>query len=96
MEINLNRYLDPTLKTGAAKKAAKPTSKPDPIPETGDFFTGAEVEKLADRLDGMPDVREDRVLEGRHLVQDPHYPAQEDLEEMSRLLLRDIERTRGS
>ncbi len=90
MEINLNRYLDPTLKTGAAKKA----SKTDPVQETGDFFTGAEVEKLADRLDGMPDVREDRVLEGRHLLEDPHYPAQEDLEEISRLLLRDIERSR--
>ena len=80
MQINFNANIDPVPRAGA--KPAK-SSESSPAPEAA-AFDGARA--LDRSLSETPDVRADKVAAGRKLVEDTHYPPQETIKRIARLL----------
>lgn len=88
MEINPHRRLEPARRAAAGQRPAGARGEAGTAAgQSGDLFTGTEVQKLSDQLDGMADVRREWVLKGKDLLADKSYPGQDQLRDLARMLV---------
>jgi hypothetical protein len=103
MEVDPHKSFDPL------QGAAKPRSKKRVQKSSLNSFQGADhvadkgatvysssalQEVIRSCLDSMPEVRRQLVEVGRELAEDENYPSAEDLDELSRLAQRHINKER--
>lgn len=89
MEINPHRSIPPIPKSERKKKADRTLNKSQETDAVD--FAGSELFSVIESgLEAMPEVREDRLELGRKLAEDPNYPSQEDLDELSDLTLKNL------
>lgn len=89
MEINPHRSVPPIPKSERKKKADRPVSKGQ---ETGAVdFAGSELFSVIESgLEAMPEIRQERLELGRKLAEDPNYPNEEELDQLSDLTLKNL------
>lgn len=91
MEINPNRPLSKFNKT-SAKKGVSQTRKSS---ASSSSDTGIEktagLSGLQEELEAMPEVRQERLDEGKVLKDDPNYPDKKQLRQIGKLVLKDQE-----
>lgn len=86
MEINPNRPFQKITRSHP-KKGPAGTGKASPSQAVpSDSVSGLSFTKLEDRFLELPEVRQERVEDGRRLVRDPNYPDSGQLRQISRLL----------
>jgi len=89
MEINPNRPIQkttrsqPTKGPAATRKAGSSPSVPS------ESVSGLSFTKLEDHFLELPEVRQERVEDGRRLARDPNYPDSDQLRQIGRLLARE-------
>lgn len=89
MEINPHRSIRPVAKSGRKMKIDRSESKTEEIEETG--FVGSDLlSAIETGLQSLPEVRKDRIESGKQLAADPDYPSEADLEELTRLTLKNL------
>ena len=87
MEINPNRSVSRSNRPTAKKAVSKPGSQPTQNPEA-DALRASGPAGLESELESIPEVREERVEEGRQLVRDPDYPNPDERRELGKLVIR--------
>lgn len=89
MEINPHRSVPPIPKSERKKKADRTLNKSQETDSVD--FAGSELFSVIESgLEAMPEVREDRLELGRKLAEDPNYPNEDELDELSDLTLKNL------
>ena len=89
MEINPNRSIRPVPKSQRQLKVDRTEAKAEEVEETS--FVGSDLlSAIKSGLDALPEIRQDRVELGKKLVDDPDYPSEKDLDDLSKLTLKNL------
>ncbi len=89
MEINPHRSVPPIPKTERKKKAERSrdaNKETEAVDVVGtELFSAIEA-----GLDSLPEIRQEQLELGRKLAEDPNYPSEDDLNELSELTLKNL------
>lgn len=88
MEIEPNRLAPRPLKPTGKHKAQDAAGAASASAHSVDAFKGKALPDIEAALRGMPELREERLGEGRLLAEDPNYPTADDLRALAERVLR--------
>lgn len=88
MEIKINRNID-----SVARVANTPPKASRPIDADSALSVFENSRALEARLGEIPDVRLDKLENGRRLVGDPTYPARDTIQRIAALLAMELTKT---
>jgi len=95
MEINPQRPLRPVAKPTAKKKAGEKAASAPVDSAEGSVFLGSDLQAAVEAgLEALPEVRQEKLDDGRRLAGDPGYPDAKEMDEVSRLAARQFLRDR--
>ncbi|MFO7725288.1 MAG: hypothetical protein R6V45_07025 [Oceanipulchritudo sp.] len=86
MEINPNRPVQKITRSKPAKGAAATPGTVSSQSSPSDSLSGVSFTRIEDQLLELPEVRQERVEDGRRLARDPNYPDPDQLRQISRFL----------
>lgn len=86
MEINPQRSPTHVPATTARKRVGKSKRPLSEQPSVA-FLGSALLEAIEAGLDALPEIRPERLSEGKDLASDPDYPTEDQLTELSQLAL---------
>jgi hypothetical protein len=88
MEIRPNQHPQPPAPAAAKKRLSKARSRGGASIERIELADPGLLDAISAGLDDLPEVRPERLIEGRQLRDDPDYPDSKGRDELARLALR--------
>ncbi|MCZ6671919.1 MAG: hypothetical protein O7C75_03165 [Verrucomicrobia bacterium] len=89
MEINPHRSIRPVQKSQSKSKIGRSPAKIEAVDETS--FVGSDLlSAIETGLEALPEVRQERLEIGEQLASDPDYPNKAELEELTKLTLKNL------
>jgi hypothetical protein len=90
MEINPNKST-PRLQRPRPGKRVSPSSQSESAaPAACDSLEATSFTHLEEAFSAIPEIRQERIEDGRRLARDPEYPDQQQLREVSELIYRSL------
>lgn len=89
MEINPQRPVRASTKPVGKSKFKSGLAAAAATEEEGSVFIGSGLQAvICEGLDALDEMRQEKLEDGRRLARDPNYPGSQELDEVSRLAVR--------